>query len=114
MDDLIVTGGEKVWPEPVERSLEAHPLISEAAVLGVEDPEWGNRVRAVIVPRDPARVPALDELREWVGTRLPRAARPREVLVTDALPRTPLGKLRRSNLSMLRGDGDTGGDTDGN
>jgi O-succinylbenzoic acid--CoA ligase len=114
MDDLIVTGGEKVWPEPVERSLEAHPLISEAAVLGVEDPEWGHRVRAVIVPCDLAHVPALDELRDWVGTRLPRAARPREVLVTDALPRTPLGKLRRSDLSMLRGDGDTGGDTDDN
>lgn len=96
--DLIITGGENVWPEPVEGALRTHPKVADAAVAGVEDPEWGQRVVAWIVPTDPADPPRLAELRDWVSARLPRFCAPREVRVTTALPRTPLGKLRRSAL----------------
>ncbi|NLD75993.1 MAG: AMP-binding protein, partial [Acidimicrobiales bacterium] len=52
-DDLIVSGGENVWPTPVERALSTHPSVAEAAVVGVADPQWGQRVVAVVVPTDP-------------------------------------------------------------
>lgn len=97
-DTLINTGGEKVWPEVVEAAIEEHPAIREAAVLGREDPEWGQRVTALVVPADPGRPPTLDELREWVRDRLPAAAAPKEVRVVTHLPRTSLGKLRRGEL----------------
>jgi O-succinylbenzoic acid--CoA ligase len=53
--DVIVTGGEKVWPTPVERALDAHPAVRESLVLGRPDPTWGHRVIARVVPVDPAR-----------------------------------------------------------
>lgn len=97
-DDLIVTGGENVWPAPVEAVLADHPAVAEVAVVGRPDPAWGQRVVAVVVPTDPARPPTLDDLREHVGTRLPRWAAPRELVVVDALARTALGKVRRDAL----------------
>lgn len=113
-DDLIITGGEKVWPGPVERALEAHPSVAEAAVVGVVDREWGERVKAVVVPAEDSRPPELRELREWISQTLPRAAAPRELELAKTLPRTTLGKLRRSSLYPEGGDGDTGGGADGN
>jgi acyl-CoA synthetase (AMP-forming)/AMP-acid ligase II len=62
------------------------------------DPEWGERVVAWVVPTDLARPPGLDDLREWVAGQLPRWAAPRAVVVTDQLPRTGSGKVRRSSL----------------
>lgn len=113
-DDLIITGGEKVWPGPVEHALETHSSVTEAAVVGVADPEWGERVKAVIVLADDSPEPTLEELRDWVAQGLPRAAAPREVATAKTLPRTSLGKLRRSSLYPVGGDGDTGGGADGN
>ena len=97
-DALIVTGGEKVWPEAVEAVIETHPAVAEAAVLGRPDPEWGQRVTALVVPRGPGRGPTRRELSDWVRERLPAAAAPKDVHVVDALPRTALGKLRRGLL----------------
>lgn len=97
-DDLVITGGVKVWPEPVERILEQHPLISECAVVGVTDREWGQRVTAVVVPRDPNNVPMLDELRGLVKEQLPAAHAPRSMVVTDHLTRTVSGKIRRIDI----------------
>ncbi len=62
------------------------------------DPEWGERVVAWVVPRDPASPPALQELRELVASRVARWAAPRQVVLVDSLPRTPSGKVRRSAL----------------
>ncbi|MEJ7845951.1 MAG: AMP-binding protein [Acidimicrobiales bacterium] len=96
--DLIITGGENVWPEPVERLLAGHPAVTEAAVVGRPDPEWGQRVVAVVVAADPAHPPALAELREHVRATLPAWCAPRSVELVAALPRTALGKVRRHKL----------------
>jgi O-succinylbenzoic acid--CoA ligase len=98
MAEVIVTGGEKVWPAPVEAVLARHPSVAEVAVAGRPDPEWGERVVAITVPTDPAEPPSLDVLREWAKQHLPAYAAPRELVVVTALPRTALGKLRRAGL----------------
>lgn len=98
-DDLIITGGENVWPQPVEAVLERHPSVAEAAVFGRRDPEWGTRVVAAVVAVDPSTPPALDQLRALVKDHLPAFCAPRELEVVDALPRTAIGKLRRGELA---------------
>ena len=97
--DLIVTGGENVWPVAVERVLSRHPGVREAAVVGRPDPEWGQRVAALIVPEDPTDAPSLATLREAIKRELPAYAAPRELDLVEALPRTPLGKIARSRLT---------------
>jgi O-succinylbenzoic acid--CoA ligase len=98
VDEMIVTGGENVWPTVVERALLTHPGVAEVAVAGRPDPEWGQRVVAWVVPADPAVPPALAALRDHVATSLPRSAAPRRLLLVDALPRTALGKVARTAL----------------
>ncbi|MFN8019399.1 MAG: AMP-binding protein [Acidimicrobiales bacterium] len=96
-DALIITGGENVWPGPVERALATHPAVAEVVVMGEPDPEWGQRVVAVVVPVDPADPPALEALRAHAADAgLPPAARPRQVRVVASIPRSSLGKPRRS------------------
>lgn len=99
--DLIVTGGENVWPAAVEQVLRAHPAVADVAVVGRADGEWGERVVAVVVPADPSGPPSLDQLRAWVKEELPAYTAPRELVLTEALPRTPSGKLRRQALAAL-------------
>jgi O-succinylbenzoic acid--CoA ligase len=96
--DVIVTGGEKVWPEPVERLLLTRDDVAEAAVIGRPDPEWGHRVTAVIVVPAGMTPPPLAALRDTIRTELPAWAAPKAVEVVDALPRTALGKIRRQAL----------------
>jgi O-succinylbenzoic acid--CoA ligase len=95
LDDAIVTGGEKVWPVPVEAALAAVPGVAEVAVGGVPDPSWGERVVAYVVLDECGSPPSLDELRNAVTEVLPAYAAPKEVVVVPALPRTPTGKVRR-------------------
>ncbi|HWO69771.1 MAG TPA: AMP-dependent synthetase, partial [Actinomycetota bacterium] len=71
---------------------------AEVAVAGRPDPEWGERVVAFVVPRDPTRPPSLEELRAHAAARVARFKAPREVVVVDALPRTGSGKVRRGAL----------------
>jgi o-succinylbenzoate---CoA ligase len=97
-DDLINTGGEKVWPDEVEAVLREHPGIRDVAAGGRPDPEWGQRVAVWVVPADPSDPPSLDELRAFVARTLPRHAAPRELTLAERLPRTASGKLRRSAL----------------
>ncbi len=98
MAEVIVTGGEKVWPAQVEQVLARHPGVDQVAVWKRSDPEWGERVVAWVVPVDRARAPGLDELRDLVAVELPRWAAPREVVATDRLPRTASGKVTRAAL----------------
>jgi O-succinylbenzoic acid--CoA ligase len=100
--DVIVTGGEKVWPTPVEQALRTAPGVADVAVAGRPDDEWGERVVAWVVPEDPAAPPALDALRDHVKRTLPAYAAPRHVIVVDDLPRTALGKVRRKLLDDER------------
>jgi O-succinylbenzoic acid--CoA ligase len=101
-DDLVISGGVNVHPDEVEAVLATHPGVAEAAVAGRPDPDWGQRVAAFVVPRDPARPPTLDELRAFTRRRLAAAKAPRELVLVPALPRSPSGKL----LRRLLGDGE--------
>lgn len=96
--DMIITGGENVAPDPVEQRLRAHPAIADAAVVGRPDPEWGQRVVAVVELVAGATEPSLDEVRDWVREALPAFAAPKELEVRSSLPRTTLGKVRRVEL----------------
>jgi len=99
-DDVINTGGHKVVPGEVAAVLGTCPGVREVVVVGRPDPEWGERVTAVVVPDDPAEPPALELLRNHVSARLPRYACPSEVVLTEAIPVLPSGK---PDLAALKG-----------
>ena len=96
--DLIISGGENVWPAAVEGVLASVAGVAEVAVVGRPDPEWGERVVAVVVATDPAAPPALEALRDAVKEQLGPWAAPKDLELIDALPRTALGKVRRTDL----------------
>lgn len=100
-DHVVVTGGENVAPETVEGVLRTHDQVLDAGVLGVPDPDWGQRVVALVVPTDPDDPPTLAALRDHVGATLGRIAAPRDLHLVDALPHTSLGKLARGRLADL-------------
>jgi o-succinylbenzoate---CoA ligase len=98
--DVIITGGENVWPDAVETVLRSHPAVADVAVAGTPDPEWGELVTAYVVPAgDP---PSLDELRDHVRIVLPAYQAPRRLVLVDAVPRTTLGKVARHALGPIR------------
>ena len=96
--DLIVTGGENVWPDAVERVLQSHHAVADVAIAGVPDPEWGQRVVAWVVPSGDTP-PSLADLRSQVADTMPAFMAPKEVILVSAIPRTALGKVARSALS---------------
>jgi O-succinylbenzoic acid--CoA ligase len=103
-DDVINTGGHKVVPGEVAAALESCPGVRDVAVLGQPDPEWGERVVAVVAPADPADPPGLELLRLHVRERLPRYAAPSRVVMVDAVPMLPSGKhdIVRLRQELLR------------
>ena len=103
-DDVINTGGHKVVPGEVAAALQACPGVRDAAVVGQPDPEWGERVVAVVVPADPGDPPALELLRSHVRERLPRYAIPSRIVMVDAVPMLPSGKhdIVRLRQELLR------------
>lgn len=96
--DLIISGGENIWPAPVEESLSQLGSIAEVAVVGRPDDEWGHVVTAIVVATDTSQPPTLDELRDHVKQTLSPYCAPRRIELCDALPRTPLGKIERRLL----------------
>ena len=105
-DDVINTGGHKVVPGEVAAVLESCPGVLEVVVVGRADPEWGQRVTAVVVPADPDDPPSLELLRIHVSKRLPRYACPSEVVLTRAIPVLASGKPDLASLKTagtLRG-----------
>jgi len=98
--DRIISGGVNVDPEEVARAFEAHPQVEEVLVVGVPDPEWGERVVAVVVSHSPG--PLLrEELRELAWATLSPAKRPRSIQFLDSLPRNPHGKVDRRKVRGL-------------
>jgi fatty-acyl-CoA synthase len=97
LDDVIVRGGENISPGEIEDVLRLHPAVRDVAVVGVPDPEWGERVAAVVVSD---RAPDPDELRGWVRTRLRSTRTPQDVVFRDALPYNETGKLLRRALKQ--------------
>jgi O-succinylbenzoic acid--CoA ligase len=101
-DDVINTGGHKVVPGEVAAVLAACPGVREVVVVGRPDPEWGERVTAVVVPTDWEQPPGLELLRTQVSARLPRYACPSEVVLTEAIPVLPSGKPDLAALKVAR------------
>ncbi len=98
--DMIITGGENVWPAAVERVLMSHPAIERVVVVGRADPDWGEQVVAVVVPVDLANPPSLDEVRDHCKAQVPGFAAPRAMELVEQLPSTPLGKVLRAHGSL--------------
>ncbi|MGX1807648.1 class I adenylate-forming enzyme family protein [Nocardia sp. NPDC055321] len=98
--DLILRGGENVYPTEIENALDEHPLVQESAVIGIPHEDLGQEVAAVVVVADPDAV-TVDELRDHVAQRLAYFKVPARWLVTsDALPRNATGKVLRRELSV--------------
>lgn len=97
VDDLIVSGGENVYPVELENVLLNHPEIDSAAVVGIADAEFGQRLKAVIVAK-PGAVMDRAALADWLKTRVARYQMPVVVEFREALPYTSLGKLDKKAL----------------
>jgi acyl-CoA synthetase (AMP-forming)/AMP-acid ligase II len=101
--DMIISGGENIYPAEVEAVLVQHPAVADVAVLGRQDPTWGEAVHAVIIPASGQTVPA-GEIIAWCRDRLAHFKCPKSVEFTDALPRTTTGKvLKRELRAQLAG-----------
>jgi fatty-acyl-CoA synthase len=96
-DDMIVSGGENVFPQEVADVLGRHEGVGDVAVLGVEDEEFGQRLRAYVVPA-PGAEPSEEELQAHVKEHLARYQVPREVVFVDDVPRNPTGKVLKAEL----------------
>ena len=96
-DDMIVSGGENVFPAEVEELLAGHEAIVEAAVFGVEDEQFGQRLAAVVVVRG-ERALSEDDVKRFVKSNLAGYKVPRDVRFVDELPRTSTGKVLKREL----------------
>jgi acyl-CoA synthetase (AMP-forming)/AMP-acid ligase II len=96
-DDMIVSGGENVFPGEIEELLVRHEGVADAAVLGVRDEEFGQRLAAFVVPRA-AQAPSADALRAYLKLHVARYKLPREFVFMDELPRNATGKVLRKKL----------------
>jgi fatty-acyl-CoA synthase len=97
-DEMIISGGENVFPAEVEELLGAHESIQEAAAIGVEDEKFGQRLKAFVVLRDGANL-SEDEVKTYVKENLANYKVPREVVFLDELPRNPTGKVVKRDLA---------------
>jgi acyl-CoA synthetase (AMP-forming)/AMP-acid ligase II len=97
-DEMIVSGGENVFPREVEDVLASHERIKEVAVIGVDDEEFGQRLKAFVVLDDDAEL-SEDEVRQHVKANLARYKVPRDVEFLDSLPRNATGKVLKRELA---------------
>ncbi|UXA07547.1 long-chain-fatty-acid--CoA ligase FadD2 [Mycobacterium sp. SMC-2] len=102
-DEMIVSGGENVFPAEVEDLISGHPDVVEATAIGVEDKEWGHRLRAFVVKKDGSDVDE-DTIKHYVRDHLARYKVPREVIFLDELPRNPTGKILKRELREMEVD----------
>jgi acyl-CoA synthetase (AMP-forming)/AMP-acid ligase II len=88
----INSGGEKIFPEEVEAAVKAHPAVFDAVVVGVPDDRFIERVAVIVKVRDGVDAPTLEELQEFCRTKIAGYKVPRELHLTEEIPRTPVGK----------------------
>jgi acyl-CoA synthetase (AMP-forming)/AMP-acid ligase II len=98
-DEMIVSGGENVFPQEVEDCLTRHESVVEAAAIGVADAEFGQRLKVFLVVEEPA--PSVDELKNWVKLNLARYKVPRDFVFLGELPRNATGKILKRDLATL-------------
>ncbi len=100
LKDLIITGGENVYPREVEEVLHSHPAVAECAVIGRPDPEYGERVTAYLVPKSEPG-PSPEELKAFCKARLSPYKVPKEFVLMDRLPTSPAGKILKRELRRM-------------
>lgn len=96
-DEMVISGGENVFPAELEQLLAGHPAVADAAVVGVDDEEFGQRLKAYVV-RVPGATLSEDDVKAYVRANLARYKVPRDVEFLDALPRNPTGKVLKGKL----------------
>jgi long-chain acyl-CoA synthetase len=106
LKDLIITGGENVYPREVEEVLYARNEVEGCAVVGVPDKEWGERVTAFITPK-PGQKVVPEELKTFLKTRLSPFKVPKEYIILNELPKSPTGKILKRELRKRFMDGNT-------
>jgi fatty-acyl-CoA synthase len=99
-DEMIVSGGENVFPQEVEDCLARHESVVEVAAIGVDDDRFGKRLKAFVVVTAPG--PSEDDLKVWVRQHLARFKVPREIVFLDELPRNATGKILKRELAEQR------------
>jgi fatty-acyl-CoA synthase len=99
-DEMIVSGGENVFPAEVEDLISGHPEVTEATAIGVEDKDFGQRLRAFVVLKDGAALTE-DAIKDYVRNHLARYKVPREVIFLAELPRNPTGKILKRELRQI-------------
>jgi len=97
-DDMIISGGENVYPRAVENALAEHPGIADNVVVGVPDERFGHRLAAFVVPRQGSDID-VPAIREYLKDRVSRFEQPRDVNIVDIIPRNPAGKVVRRELT---------------
>jgi fatty-acyl-CoA synthase len=102
-DEMIVSGGENVFPAEIEDLVSGHPEVVEATALGVDDKEWGARLRCFVVKAEGATIDE-DAIKSYVRENLARYKVPREVIFLDELPRNPTGKILKRELREMQID----------
>jgi malonyl-CoA/methylmalonyl-CoA synthetase len=108
--DILKSGGYKLSALEIEEALRDNPAVAEVAVIGLPDETWGERVVAIVVPAPGgAAACAPDVLRAWAKTRLVPYKVPRDILLTSALPRNPMGKVVKPELTRAVLAGEIGG-----
>jgi o-succinylbenzoate---CoA ligase len=98
LKEMIISGGDNIWPAAVEAALRTHPGVSDVAVAGRPHPEWGQQVVAWVIPTAQSAPPTLDQLRAVVSELVAPFAGPRRLILVESLPRTPIGKVQRDAL----------------
>ena len=105
LSDMVVSGGVNIYPAEVEQALAQHPSVADVACFGLPHDEMGESLAALIVPADPSSPPDRSELEQFARSRLAGYKIPRQVYLTESLPRTAVGKLDKKAMRRLPGSG---------
>jgi fatty-acyl-CoA synthase len=95
--DMIISGGENIYPAEIEDALLNHPKVSDVGVIGYPHEKWGEAVKAIVVAQQ-GQTLTEEELIEWCQGKIGKFKIPKSVVITDAIPRTPTGKILKTEL----------------